>query len=255
MTLVAALLVALAVAAMPVAQQPATAAAVGPRGLAADYWPKVLALEAELRADPGSLRTGARYRELILVSGAHDRAIDLLAKLADARRDSIEAQANLALACIDKVPVSGKIRQALLGREAIERLTAAIAIRPTPLMYYIRGLVNLFYDAIIFNRVRHGVSDLEEALRLQRLSPPRPYHAKVYIALGDGYWKLKDLPKAKAMWSEGLALMPDNEELAKRVNRQGRDLEWTVRIALDPDHRVDTSLKEILDDLRTLGLR
>ncbi len=184
-----------------------------------------------------------------------NRALRLTKDLARRHPRLAEAQLNLAFASIDKVPVSGKIRQALLGRDALEAFTRAIAIRPTAIAYFCRGLVNLFYDAIIFNRVRLGVADLEQALALQAKQPPRPYHARVYISLGDGYWKLKNLRKAKAVWADGLARFPGNVELEKRVNAEGKALEWIVRIALDPDHRVDTSLREIVDDLPALGLR
>ena len=219
------------------------------------YWQQLLEAETQLKADPGSLRTGARYRQLIIQGGLYDRAIALLRTLVDQHPQSVEAHMNLALACVDKVPVSGKIRQALLGREAIEHFTTSIKIRPTSVALYCRGLVNLFYDVLIFRRVAIGVADLEHARELHLQKAPRPYHARVYVSLGDGYWKLKNLARAKAVWSDGLARFPGNADLQARVAKTGKELEWMVRTALDPDNRVDTSLQEILYDLAELGLR
>lgn len=252
---------ALTLACLAAAAPPRAAQAAGPeapqasRALPADYWPRLLALESALKADPVSLQTGARYRQAIIDGGQYDRAIGLFRRILKQHPKSIEAHLNLAFACIDKVPDSGKIRQALLGKEAMDHLTAAIQIRPLPIAIFCRGLVNLFYDAVIFNRVRIGVADLARARDLQQQQPPRPYHARVYVSLGDGYWKLKDLTAARSVWSDGLARFPDDAELQKRMTRQGKQLEWTVRSALDPDNRVDTSLKEIWDDLPALGLR
>jgi tetratricopeptide (TPR) repeat protein len=216
---------------------------------------RLASCERELRTDPGSLRKGAAYRQEAIATGQYDRAIGLTRDLAKRHPDLIEAQVNAALACIDKVPVSGKVRQALLGRDALDWLTRAIALRPTGLAYYCRGLVNLFYDALIFRRVPIGVADLQKALAIQRAEEPRAYHARTYISLGDGYWKLKDLLAARRTWEEGAARFPGDRELRERLTLRGKALEWKVRGALDPDHRVDTSLAEILDDLPRYGLR
>lgn len=212
-------------------------------------------LEDELRADPGSLRKGADYRQAVIASGQYDRALALLRDLAKRHPRLPEAQMNAAFGCIDKVPVSGKIRQALLGREALDWLTRSIALRPTAVSYYCRGLVNLFYDAVIFNRVHIGVADLRQALNMQRAEPARPYHALTYIALGDGYWKLEDLAAARRVWREGASRFPEDPELRERLRLEGKGLAWKVRGALDPDHRMDTSLREIMDDLPRYGLR
>ena len=37
-------------------------------------------------------------------------------------------------------------------------LTKSIALRPTVLAYYVRGVINLFYNAFIFHRADKGVA-------------------------------------------------------------------------------------------------
>jgi tetratricopeptide (TPR) repeat protein len=213
---------------------------------------RLAAYEQTLRANPTDLRTAATYRQAIIQAGQYDRAIDVFKNLVDRFPRLAEPHLNLAFAFIDKVPVSGKMRQAFLGRDAIDQLTKAIEIRPSPLAYYSRGLINLFYDALMFKRVPYGVADLERGFGMVHDRPLRPYHARFYVTMGDAYWKAKDTPRAKTVWKEGLQLFPDNIDLRRRVVREGKDLEWTVRDVIDPDRRVDTSLKDIWDDVDTL---
>ena len=121
--------------------------------------------------DPASLRIAAEYRQLVIESGRYDRSIKLFERLAKDPRGGANRYLNLALANVDKVPVSGSVRRALLGRDALDALTRAIAIEPTDLAYLIRGLVNLYYDQFVFHRTDKGVADLETARALAAAHP------------------------------------------------------------------------------------
>ena len=124
---------------------------------------------------------------------------------------------NLALANVDKVPVSGSVRRALLGRDALDALTRAIAIEPTDLAYLIRGLVNLYYDQFVFHRTDKGVADLETARRLAAAHPQVLYAPRILVALGDGYWRLNQHEQARGVWREGLASFPDVRGLPRQA--------------------------------------
>jgi tetratricopeptide (TPR) repeat protein len=206
-------------------------------------------LEARLVQDPASLRLGAEYRQLVIEAGRYDRSIKLFERLSKDPRGGSNRFLNLALANVDKVPVSGVIRQALLGRDAIDAATRAIAIEPTDIAYLIRGLVNLFYDRAIFHRTDKGVADLEEARRLAAAHPHMPHVARIFAALGDGYWRLNRPDKAREVWREGLAGFPDAESLRVRLNARDDQLAGIVEHALDADVRVDTTLRELFPDL------
>jgi hypothetical protein len=205
-------------------------------------------LEARLIQDPGSLRLGAEYRQLIIATARYDRSIRLFERLTKDSRGGANRYVNLALAYVDRVPVSGSIRQALLGRDAIEAATRAIAIEPTPVAYFIRGLVNLYYNRAIFHRTDKGVSDLEEARRLAAMQPDVP-SSRVFVALGDGYWRLNRPEKARAIWAEGLARFPGAEPLRARVKAPDDQVSAIVTHALDADVRVDTTLRELFPEL------
>src|SRR4029078_9286664 len=100
-------------------------------------------------------------RQLVIETGRYDRSLKLFERLARDPRAGANGFLNLALANVDKVPVSGTVPPALLGREALNALTRAIAIEPSDLAYLIRGLVNLYYDQFVFHPTDKGVADLE----------------------------------------------------------------------------------------------
>jgi len=205
--------------------------------------------EARLVQDPGSLRVAAEYRQLVIETGRYDRSIKLFERLARDPRGGANRYVNLALANVDKVPVSGSFRRALLGRDALDALTRAIAIEPTDLAYLIRGLVNLYYDQFVFHRTDKGVADLEMARRLAAAHPHIPYAPRILVALGDGYWRLHQPDKARAAWREGLELSPDVDGFRVRLNARDEAIPDIIERALDAGVRVDTTLRELFPDL------
>src|SRR3989442_3920590 len=117
-------------------------------------------LEQAVQRDPENLKVAAEYRQLVIASGDFDRSIDALETLAKRKGSGPSIYISLALAYVDKVPSSGDIRRLYLGRDAVNALTKAIDRRPTVLAYYLRGVINLFYNRFIFNRVTRGIADL-----------------------------------------------------------------------------------------------
>ena len=206
-------------------------------------------LEARLAQDPSSLRVAAEYRQMAIDTGQYDRSIKLFERLAKDPRGGANRFVNLALANVDKVPVSGSFRRALLGRDALDALTRAIALEPTDLAYLIRGLVNLYYDQFVFHRTDKGVADLETARRLSAAHPQIPYAPRILVALGDGYWRLNQHDKAREVWREGLASCPDVEGFRVRLAAPDQQIPDIIERALDAGVRVDTTLRELFPDM------
>jgi len=203
------------------------------------------ALERDVLGAPESLKAAADYRQQIITERAYDRAIALFERLSKRPGAGANAFVNLAFAYVDKVPVSGSIRQALLGRDAIRALTHAIEIGPSDLAFYVRGLVNLYYDRAMFHRTDKGVADLEEARRIASQTPNVSYMPRILQTLGDGYFKLDQREKARQTWRDGLALEPANEPIRTRLAANDDQLRSIIDRALDADARVDTSLREL----------
>jgi hypothetical protein len=203
-------------------------------------------LERAVVADPEDLRVCAAYRQRVISSGVYDRSIRLLDKLSSRSGSGPNVFISLALAYVDKVPAASPFKRIFLGRDAMNAVSRAIEREPSSLVaYYIRGLVALYYPEAVFHKARGGIADLEHARAMLAGLPVQPYHARVYVSLGDGYWKVKDLARAIATWTDGLGRFPSDAALRSRLAVRGADLDRLVERALDPATRVDTSLREL----------
>lgn len=214
---------------------------------AADDSRSLVELERALQHDPENLRLAADYRQLAIAARDFDRPIGVLEKLAKRKGSGPNVQISLALAYVDKVPTSGDIRRLYLGRDALGALTRAIAQQPTPLAYYMRGLINLYYNNFIFHRVPRGVADLEQALAMTTAASPPALILRVRTALGDGYFRLGNADKAREVWSAAQKQFPADGGLKNRLEKQGTALEDIVTTALTASTRVDTSLADLLN--------
>src|SRR5438105_1684339 len=112
----------------------------------------------------------------------------------------------------DKIPAAGSITQVILANTALSHFTKSIEIKPSWIALYTRGNSYLYWPKI-FNRAHLGVADLEQAMKIQKSEKLHSYHARAYVSLGDGYWKMDDIAKAKAVWQEGQKLFPANAQL------------------------------------------
>jgi tetratricopeptide (TPR) repeat protein len=205
-------------------------------------------LERAVAADPENLQQAAAYRTLAVASGDFDRSIRLLESLAKRKGAGPNLHVSLALAYVDKVPTSGDIRRLYLGRDAIGELTKAIASKPTVLEYYLRGLINLYYNAFIFHRVPNGIADLEKARSMVTSQTSPALVARVYTSLGDGHFKIDELQAAREVWTAGLTVCPGDAGLTSRLAASGPVLKDIVTTAMYAGRRVDTSLAGIDPD-------
>jgi len=203
-------------------------------------------LERDLQNDPENLLIAADYRQLAIAARDFDRPIGVLEKLAKQKGSGPNVQISLALAYVDKVPTSGDIRRLYLGRDAIGALTRAITQRPTALAYYVRGLINLYYNNFIFHRVPRGIADLEQALTMTTADSAPALLLRVRTALGDGYFRSGNAAKARDVWSAAQNQFPADTGLKNRLEKQGTELEDVVTTALTASTRVDTSLVDLL---------
>jgi tetratricopeptide (TPR) repeat protein len=211
---------------------------------AKDYATALPKFEAALAAEPDSLRDASEYRKAVIAAKAYDRALDFFKKLVTDHPQSAAAALNYGYAYVDKMPGSGSITQVILANDALGWFSKSIELKPTWLALYTRGNSYLYWPKV-FGRAPLGVTDLEVAVKMSQAVPKRPYHVRAWISLGDGYFKLDDIEKARATWSAGAKLFSDNPELQARLARQGDDLKSYIEDQLDPNKRVDTDLKPV----------
>jgi tetratricopeptide (TPR) repeat protein len=207
---------------------------------------EVDALEQAVAADPENLMLAADYRQRAIADAVFDRSIGFLEKLAKRKGSGPHVQISLALAYVDKVPTSGDIRRLYLGRDAMSALTKAIEQQPSVLPYYMRGVINLYYNSFIFHRIPRGIADLQQALALVAPETPPALVARVHLSLGDAYWRLGDREKARDAWSRGSERYPQDSAFKTRLVTDARAIEDAVTTALYAGTRVDTTLRGLL---------
>jgi len=205
-------------------------------------------LESQVAADPENLRIAADYRQAVIAAADYDRAIRFFDGLASRPGAGPHAFLSLGLAYIDKIPAVGAFRRISLGNNATAALTRSLEREPSDVAYLIRGLVNLHFEKGLFHRTPAGVADLENALRLSAAHPDRRYVARIYAALGDGYWRLKQRDKARATWREGQTRFKEDERLRLRLTSADGVITDTIAHDLDAGERVDTSLRDVNAD-------
>ena len=206
--------------------------------------PDLAKLEEALNASPDDLRAGNDYRMTIIPAQAYDRALAFFQKLVTANPNAANAHLNYGFAYVDKIPAAGAITQVILANNALGEFTKSLEIKPSWIGLYTRGNSYLFWPRI-FNRTSLGLADLNEALKMQKADKKRAHYVRVYVALGDGYWKIDDLVAASNTWREGLAQYPDNAPLKARLSKQGDELKALIEGGYDPAKRVDTSLQDL----------
>ncbi len=212
-----------------------------------DYTTALSEFEAALASDADNIQYASEYRQAVIKANAYDRGIKFFEKLVADNPKSSNAELNFGFAYVDKIPAAGTITQVILANTALSHFTKSIELKPSWIGYYTRGNSYLFWPKI-FGRTPLGLADLEQAMKLQKDGPKRTYYVRVYVSLGDAYWKLDDLTRAREMWKEGLTLFPDSPQLKDRLSKDGDDLKNYIEDVLDPNKRVDTNLHEIWTD-------
>ncbi len=214
---------------------------------AKDYAAAVRHLELAVAGDPDNLRYGNEYRQAIIRDKEFDRAIRFFEQLLVQYPQSANLHLNCGFSYVDKIPVAGSITQVILANNALTEFTKALDLQPSWIAYYTRGVSYLFWPRV-FKRAALGVADLETAMKLQKAERRHGYHVKVYIALGDGYWKIDELAKARAVWEEGSKVFPNSELLRRRLALSGDELRDLIEAQFDPGTRVNTDLSDLWAD-------
>jgi tetratricopeptide (TPR) repeat protein len=219
-----------------------------------DYATALVSLEAAVAADPDNTQLTSEYRQAVLAQAKSlhpkegqpqdfDRCLKFFENLVAEHPASTNAWLNFGFAYVDKIPSAGSISQVILANTALQQFDKAVELSHSWIAYYTRGNSYLFWPKI-FNRAPLGVADLEAAMKIQKAAAKKPYHLRVWVSLGDAYWKTDDLARARSTWQAGLRDFPDSPSLKERLARQGDALKAYIEDRLDPSKRVDTDLRE-----------
>jgi len=202
--------------------------------------------ESALAASPDDLFLGADYRQRVIAEKAYERAIAFFEKLAAEHPEAANAQLNLGYAYVDQIPDVGAITAVILANTALGHFSKALDLEESWLARYTRGNSYLYWPAI-FGRTELGIADLERAIELAKDLPPKPYHARAWVALGDAQWRLGKPDEARKLWAEGAERYPAESLLEERLALEGTDLDAYLEDHFATSTRVETHLREMRD--------
>lgn len=215
---------------------------------AQDYETALTKMEEALSADPNNLQYGSEYRQTVVKVDnieTYDRAVDFFENLTtDNPKAAANAFLNYGFAHVDRVPAVGAITQVIEANTALGHFATAVELEESWLTLYTRGNSYIFWPAI-FGRAQLGVDDLEKALAMTKKGDLKSYYVRNYVGLGDGYWRLEDVAKAREIWQKGLELFPNSADLKARLALEGEALDNLLNSHYSTEKRVDTNLREI----------
>jgi len=200
--------------------------------------------EDAVRQDPDNLQFAAEYRQAVIKAEAYDRALEFFEEVAGEASGSANLLLNYGFCYVDKIPTEGAVTQVIRANQALEKFTAALEIEESWLGLYTRGNSYLYWPTI-FGRAPLGVADLTRAVEVAKGLDPKPYHARAWAALGDGYWRLENLEKSREIWREGLKLFPNSKRLQDRLSKDDAALDAYLEENFAVGNRVNTDLREI----------
>lgn len=212
-----------------------------------DYETALDRFEAALLEEPNNLRFGSEYRQTVIAAEAYERCIAFFDKLVQDHPKAPNAWMNSGYAHVDKIPVEGAITQVLLANTALGYFSSAIELEKTWLGHYTRGNSYVYWPSI-FGRTPLAIEDLEKAIAISDRTEQKNYHARPWVALGDCYWRLDDLDKAREIWRKALNRFPDNADLKARLELEGEALDTFLTENYDASRRVDTNLSILWEE-------
>lgn len=160
------------------------------------------------------------WRELY-VKGQARTVLDALA--ARTPDDDANAQTELGLAnlwCLFQAQGAGDAMYFADGADtAFQR---ALAIDGTNWGARFARAVMLTNLPAVQGRASEAIAEFRTLIAQQEESEPRAQHAESYLYLGNMYQQIGEPEKAAAAWREGSRRFPDNEALARQLQRTGR---------------------------------
>lgn len=201
--------------------------------------------EAALKMKPNDLKTGNDYRLAVVGVNkveTYNRCIAFFENLTAENPKAPNAWMNYGYAFVDKIPIEGAITQVLLANTALGHFSTALALEDTWLGRYTRGNSYLYWPAI-FGRTPKAIDDLTQAIvHSEKADKLLSVHVRPYIGLGEAYWRLDDLAKAREIWQDAIQKFPNNDALKKRLSLDDEALTAFLTTHFEPGKRVNTDL-------------
>jgi tetratricopeptide (TPR) repeat protein len=178
----------------------------------------------DLRSEELSGAAKSELWEKIRKAGKLDEAVALFEQRAKDEPYDVEAKVELAGAYIQKIFEAGAGPMA--GKWALKvdaTVNQALELDPNHWEARFTKAISLSNWPAAFGKQGEAIRQFEILLEQQQRSESRPHHAQTYLFLGNMYQAIGQGEKARATWSAGAGLFPNNGELQKQLQLiQGR---------------------------------
>jgi tetratricopeptide (TPR) repeat protein len=129
-----------------------------------------------------------------------------------------EYPAALGQAYLQKCATLQDVReQGILGMQADKVFDTALNLDPSNWEARFTKAVALSYWPPMMNKGEEVIQHFTALIQQQEAQPPQPHFAETYVWLGDQYQKAGQTDDARAVWTRGASLFPDNQGLQKKL--------------------------------------
>jgi len=199
-------------------QAPATAAAVEAAPAAASAAPNAGSFFDKLQVDGLSREESEALWKEAAAAGLLDDVLALFEERAKANPGSADAQLDLGRAYLQKVFKAGNGPEAgLWATKADKSFDAALAADDHHWDARFSKAVSLSFWPPVFGKQTEAIKQFEILIDQQGGSASNPSYAQTWLLLGNMYQQLGKADQALATWQKGLALFPDNAQLAQQI--------------------------------------
>jgi tetratricopeptide (TPR) repeat protein len=159
----------------------------------------------------------------IAAAGALDEVVAMFEEYAKDHADSPGAQVELGAAYLQKVFQAGNGPEAgVWAVKADEAFDAALSIDERCWDARFSKAVSLSFWPPVFGKQSEAIRNFEILTEQQGQGSSDPKFAQTWLLLGNLYQQIGKSDQALAAWQKGLAIFPDNAQLAQQIaNAQG----------------------------------
>lgn len=151
-------------------------------------------------------------------AGKLDEVLALYEKLAADNPNDTKAQTALGNAYLNKLFNSPQGPEAgIWGTKADKAFDHALALDDHNWEARYVKAVSLSNWPAFLGKQPEAIQNLEVLVQQQSQGEVKPYYAQTYLILGNLYKQSGKSDQALAMWQQGQALFPDNEDLLKQI--------------------------------------
>jgi tetratricopeptide (TPR) repeat protein len=156
-------------------------------------------------------------------AGQFDALLALFEERAKANPGSADAQLDLGMAYLQKLFRAGNgPEQGTWAIKADQSFDAALAVDDKHWDARFAKAMSLSFWPPVFGKQTEAIKHFEILIDQQGSLPSDPNHAQTWLLLGNMYQQLGKADQALATWQKGLALFPQNADLAQQIsNGQG----------------------------------